>query len=493
MIVTALFVGIAAFVVMLRLLRAEAVAAGVLESARSAFTVIFDSTVSEDEKEVQVRRAALGMFRSFALILGIGVVSLAVPVAIVWLGARVGLYALDDAVGVASSWWFIAVSTVAAVALWYLVGRTPRRASDTDSGEEVPYGVLDQALHGYAFASPARQIRLARIEDRLFARRIDPERAARPVFVTSLPRAGTTILLEALARQPEFASATYRHMPFTLSPLLWGRLSSAFRKAGGTSERAHGDGIEVGFDSPEAFEEMVWRAFWPDHYRDRGIRLWTAEDRDAEFEAFFRRHLAKVVASEPGARRYLSKNNANIARLPLLPRICPDACIVVPIRSPWAQVASLRRQHLRFLDLHRREPFARQYMEGIGHLEFGEALSPIRFRGAAADPAAAETTAFWLRYWIDAYETVLATAPAGTVFVDHDALSAAPEAHLPALADALGMADGDGLAAEAAGFRASRPVDPPGDVPAEMRVRAADLHDRLRARSLGAPAVQVPA
>ena len=28
-------------------------------------------------------------------------------------------------------------------------------------------------------------------------------------------------------------------------------------------ERAHGDGMTIGYDSHEAFEEVLWRAFWP--------------------------------------------------------------------------------------------------------------------------------------------------------------------------------------------------------------------------------------
>ena len=134
------------------------------------------------------------------------------------------------------------------------------------------------------------------------------------------------MLLEALATLPEFAAATYRHMPFPLLPLLWTDASRRFRQAARPAERAHGDGLAVGFDSPEAFEEPVWMAFWPEHYRGRTIRPWTADARDPGFEAFFRRHMAKVVAAAGApATRYLAKNNASIARLPLIAAAFPDA------------------------------------------------------------------------------------------------------------------------------------------------------------------------
>jgi hypothetical protein len=43
--------------------------------------------------------------------------------------------------------------------------------------------------------------------------------------------------------------------------------------------------------------------------------------------------------------------------------------------------ASLLRQHLNFLEIHRRGPFAKSYMEGIGHVDFGANLRPVDFDG----------------------------------------------------------------------------------------------------------------
>jgi Sulfotransferase family len=349
----------------------------------------------------------------------------------------------------------------------------------------TPYGRFDRALHRIAFRSLGPQRRLAEVESRMFRDRIEPAHARRPVFVTALPRAGTTMLLGALAGLPGFATATYRHMPFPLLPLLWTDASRRFQQDSRPAERAHGDGVAVGYDSPEAFEELLWLAFWPRHYQGGTIRPWTAGDRDPEFEAFFRQHMAKVVAAGPeGADRYLSKNNANIARLPLLAAAFPDAHIVVPVRDPWAQAASLLRQHRRFLELHARDGFAQAYMEGIGHFEFGRALRPIAF--GDPDPRQAETPAFWLTYWADAYEAVLAAAGPQVVFVDHDRLSAEPGPHLHALAAAIGAGAGPALDAAARRFRPGSAAERP-EAPAALLDRVAWIHRRLTARCL-APA-----
>lgn len=345
--------------------------------------------------------------------------------------------------------------------------------------DEVPYGRLDRLLHRVAFASLGAQRALADVESRIFRSRIDLDHARRPIFVTSLPRAGTTVLLEVLAGLPELASATYRQMPFALVPLLWSDATRRFQKQAPLAERAHGDGVAVGFDSPEAFEEILWMAFWPEHYGERAIRPWPADAERAEFGAFFREHMAKIVAAGgDDARRYLSKNNANIARIGLLERLFPDATVVVPVRNPWAQAISLQRQHLRFGELHAREPFALRYMEGIGHFEFGKALKPIAFGDEPPDPERADSLEFWLGYWADAYEAVLTSAGEQVVFVDHDGLSRAPERHLPPIAAALDLSDPVALGRAARRFRPQPQVSEP-PAPAALLARVAAIHEAL--------------
>ena len=56
------------------------------------------------------------------------------------------------------------------------------------------YGWLDRSLHRMAFATPSAQLGFADLECKLFRRELDGVRADRPLFVTGLPRAGTTIL-----------------------------------------------------------------------------------------------------------------------------------------------------------------------------------------------------------------------------------------------------------------------------------------------------------
>lgn len=274
------------------------------------------------------------------------------------------------------------------------------------------YGFFDRVLHRFAFATTAAQRGCADLEDRMFRRELDALQPGPPVFVTALPRAGTTILLELLAGMDVFASHRYRDMPFVLTPLLWARMASRRRDSAEPTERAHGDGIRITQDSPEAFEEMVWRAFWRSHYRADRIEPWARCD-DAEFVDFLRRHMHKVTVlrarDKETARRYVSKNNLNVARIPALLDALPDARMVVPFRDPLQHAHSLLRQHRRFSQMHRDDAFARRYMAGVGHFDFGQNLKPVDFRGfmEGRDLKHADELPFWLDYWIAAYRHVL--------------------------------------------------------------------------------------
>jgi hypothetical protein len=205
--------------------------------------------------------------------------------------------------------------------------------------------------------------------------------------------------------------------------------------------------MEVGFDSPEAFEEVIWKAFWPQKYQPARIGTWSASDRDPEFEAAFRDHIRKLIAlrsDAAGNKRYVSKNNANIARLPLLATLFADCTIIIPFRNPATHAASIARQHTNFLSLHARDAFARKYMEWIGHYEFGLAFRPFAFCGAR--PEGEPDLDYWLDYWARSYSFVLDTAPRQAVFLDYDKLLCNSSATFERLASILEVPAGSLIA-----------------------------------------------
>lgn len=354
------------------------------------------------------------------------------------------------------------------------------------------YSWSDRLLHSLAFAGIGVQKALSDMEDRLYAKRFAHVSVDAPVFVTSLPRAGTTLFLDVLYTLPNVATHTYRHMPFILCPLLWQRISAGLRKDAEVKERAHGDGVMVSVDSPEAFEEVIWKAFWPDHYRDDRITPWSETDRDPEFETGFRNHIRKIIAlasssTGGGPVRYISKNNANIARLPLLRTLFPDCRVIVPVREPWDHVGSLMGQHERFLAIHAEDPFGRKYMEWLGHYEFGAALRPIDFgswidRNPGLDP---KGRVFWLTYWAEAYESVLSSLGPNVHIIDYERACENPKPVLAALGAALDLPDPDALVGEAGRFRPSRRYEhDSADRESDLGRRVSTLYQELRDRAI---------
>ena len=350
---------------------------------------------------------------------------------------------------------------------------------------ELNYSSFERLLHRVAFASPSVQLAAADVESSLFGASYKDVRAERPIFITSLPRAGTTLILEALHRFPSLASHIYRDMPFVMAPVFWSRLSGSFHKPSQLKERAHGDGMEVGYDSPEAFEEIIWRTFWPEKYSKTGIALWQVGDHKATARAFFMEHMKKVVALRRPERardgRYVSKNNANVARLELIHRMFPGATILLPVRRPLEHARSLLSQHRRFLEMHHESPFVRRYMGDIGHYEFGALHRPIAFpqtpaRTAGLDPL---TLDYWLGYWIAAFEYVLSHRDK-LVVASYEAACTDPRRALADICNRLDIPEDGAMSAAVALFR-PEPSTRKGrvDVNQELLARAEFLWEAL--------------
>lgn len=337
-------------------------------------------------------------------------------------------------------------------------------------GATADYGVLDRFVHRLAFASPRLQIAVSELEGDVFGRRYRDIRVERPVFVTGLPRAGSTLLLEILYASGEFASFTYRQMPFLMAPIFWSKLSRR-STAGESRERAHGDGLSIDLDSPEALDEFVWQAFLSERIFD-GDRIVTLGEKDVDgrfrdaYSDLIRRivHLRREGAGAERVPRYLSKNNANIGRLPALTSLFDDGTVLCCFRDPRTHVRSLMHQHERFTRMHEADRFAADYMRWIGHNDFGVNFKPIAFRPDL--PTERDGEAFWLRYWCDAYSHALRHATPRVRFFSLENLMRAPRVSLERLADAVGVADRERLVAEARRVRTPEASTRSGDAPA---------------------------
>jgi len=435
---------VAAFAIVLWLTRIITVARNALTSAMSGLSTMLDSALDDDAKEVAVRRAGFALigagFRIFLII----VAALAAAALPIYLADFVGLASRDAVFALMLRIDYIVIVSLVVIVIAEIARRW-RPASANSNRQTEQYSTTDRFFHIVAFSSPAVLRAASSIEDRLLSKSV-AEPAVPPIFVTSLARGGTTALLNALHAIPGIATHTYRDMPFITSPRLWNRLSGGSRRGVVRRKRAHGDGLEIDLDSPEAFEEIVWKMFWPEKFRGDTIGLWTQGDRKADAEQFFTRHMAKIVnarAVQANSNleetwRYCSKNNANIARIPYLVEAYPGCRIVVPVRRPESHAASLLRQHKNFQKLQAEDGFTQRYMRDIGHFEFGRIHKPFAFPGFDAgnyDPA---TPDYWLAYWIAAF-TEVRNHVGHCYFVHQDSLRSAPQDTIIRLCDELAI------------------------------------------------------
>ena len=210
------------------------------------------------------------------------------------------------------------------------------------------------------------------------------------VFISGLARSGTTILLNALHESDEFASLSYRDMPFVLAPNLWSKLYSNKQKIN-YIERAHGDGIKVSSSSPEAFEEVFWMTF------DQCDEL-----TQQKFEKY-----VELINHRYGKKRYISKNNHNLKRLKLISKIFPNSQKLILFRNPIQHSFSLLSQHRRFITYSKEDIFISNYMKWTGHSEFGPNYRPIQNKNLKfIDDLDLN---HWLEQWYITYRNCLET------------------------------------------------------------------------------------
>ena len=202
------------------------------------------------------------------------------------------------------------------------------------------------------------------------------------IFVTGLPRSGTTSLLNFLYSSNQYASLTYRNMPFVLSP----NFSKLFNKKNTPrKERAHGDGITFDINSPEAFDEVFF-------------------NNDEEFVKNELLNYLQLILISENKVKYLSKNNLNYKRIDLIKSMLPNSVFLIPIREPLQHAYSLLNQHLHFSQLQQENDFIRRYMNYLGHNEFGLNHkpwdNPINHRDL-------NKIDYWLEQWCLFYKNIL--------------------------------------------------------------------------------------
>ena len=201
------------------------------------------------------------------------------------------------------------------------------------------------------------------------------------VFITGLPRSGTTALLNFLYDTNQFSSYTYADMPFIVASNLFSKIK--IRTNTHKKERLHQDGILYDLNSPEAFDEIFFSTFNESEIKEELLN----------FISLFllkKRH-----------KRYLSKNNLNYRRINLIQSILPNSIFLIPFRKPLQHAYSLLSQHKNFIKYQNQDDFIRRYMSYLGHNEFGINHKSWNTPELYSDYIDLN---YWLEQWVIFYE-----------------------------------------------------------------------------------------
>ena len=243
------------------------------------------------------------------------------------------------------------------------------------------YSKTQKFLHDFVLSKKFIIKSLFEIEKIIYLKNI-PIKDQSNIFITSLPRSGTTSLLNFLYSSNEFASLTYKSMPFVFSP----NFSKLFHKKNlKKKQRLHGDGITYDINSPEAFDEVF---FSTDHQFIKNELL----------------NYLQLICLSQNKLRYLSKNNLNYRKLDLIQSILPNSIFLIPIRKPLQHTYSLFNQHLHFSRLQKKDDFIRRYMNYLGHNEFGLDHNPWNKPINHRDINKMD---YWLEQWCLFYKNIL--------------------------------------------------------------------------------------
>lgn len=292
--------------------------------------------------------------------------------------------------------------------------------------------------------------KLGRLETGLLGPDLGKITITKPVFVCGLARSGSTLLLEFISGAKGFCAHRYRDFPFLMTPVFWDNISRLWPGFGSKEqhERAHKDRIMVGGDSPEAFDEMLWMHFIKTLHDGKTSDVVTGKNDIARFAEFYKDHIKKILFLHK-AKRFVSKNNYNLARIDALLEMFPDAHVIVPVRHPLTHVASLSRQHVQFCKAQSEDPRALRYMQRCGHFEFGLDFRPLRLSAADAVAgdisklmAQGQTDLAYAHYWQHMHEFIAQIKEqrdARIQIVPYERLCETPEPVLRGLAAQLGL------------------------------------------------------
>ena len=369
------------------------------ERTLSLLNSLLDQESEEAVKHRQVTQKLDAELRALLLFLVSCVLAIAIAMLPVYLYARWSSLPMDQLD--THSWKFWVSLILGGLLPFGIAALRPRRGEDYTEWSKLLHRLV---LDNYHFSR-----KLFRLERSMFS-----SKTAVPseefIIVTGLARAGTTALTKLLHRVGSYYSLSYANMPFLLSPNLWRRVYRP--KSQAVRERSHGDQVTFGLTSVEALEEHFFKNFLNDNFiNDQYLEEHTVDEETYQKYLVYQ---GLLRPTDDPKSKYLAKNNNFLLRYASLRALNASFKVVCLFRDPVDHAYSLLKQHQRFSALQQDTPFVVEYMDWLGHHEFGVNHKPFRFSDTPrTGDHSPESINYWLSNWIDYYRRVLQ--------IDHDA------------------------------------------------------------------------
>jgi hypothetical protein len=295
------------------------------------------------------------------------------------------------------------------------------------------YSELSQLLHRMALNNYNIAYKLFRQESKKITRK-NLKKRRDFVIISGLARAGTTSLMNDLSKISDFVSLNYANMPFLMCPNFWAKIYKPKTKE--LKERSHKDGIMIGLNSAEALEEYFFKVKANDSYiKDFHLSEYkiTQEDYNdyLDYQSIIKLDNRKI---------YLAKNNNFILRYKSVREFNDDFIMVILYRDPLTHAASLMEKHRDYKELQKEDPFVLEYMNWLGHHEFGEQQKPFVLRKSEENiDYDKETLDYWLKIWINYYRYILTISHPNTILINYDSYCKNPKETIETILKKIGI------------------------------------------------------
>lgn len=353
--------------------------------------IMLDGTLDEDAKQKAMIRKLAGLlieFGLFLLFLASSCSAAILPLLIYLSAGKSHFRDLD-----AHSFYFYLAMVLGSGALFVFPNK--------DKGKD--YNDWTRLLHRMILDNYNISRGLFGFEKKTYKKKIGENADNNFVIVTGLARGGTTAFTNLLYGTGKFCSLSYENMPFLLSVNLWGKIYSP--KKNNLRERAHGDNIKFGHKTIEALEEFFYKTQLNDSFIKEN-----ALAKHEITEEIYHNYISyrQLIGLKTMDKIYLAKNNNLILRYKSLRKFNKDFCVMMMLREPLEHAESLMGQHEKFLKIHEEDPFALEYMNWLGHHEFGLNHKPFQLDSPnKKSKYPLGSLDYWVNSWIEYYSYVL--------------------------------------------------------------------------------------